>query len=207
MIHIENNHPYINIGSIKIINNVIKNTDFIISNIENECKENRIHWEKSKTIKRDDEYVQMSKDIQDNNNIRQSSQINITHFAEKNNIHCQKIHSQILQNVSPLIVQYMTENNIDTKSFLEGFYLLKYKIKDKFDYHVDGLPGSTRFLSLLIYLNDSYYGGELEFNNFNLKIKPEKGSVIIFPSNFAFSHRSTSISDGTKYIITSFLNY
>jgi predicted 2-oxoglutarate/Fe(II)-dependent dioxygenase YbiX len=39
-------------------------------------------------------------------------------------------------------------------------------------------------LSALVYINDNFDGGEIEFPSYNLKIKPQAGDLIIFPSNF-----------------------
>jgi len=57
----------------------------------------------------------------------------------------------------------------------------------------------------LVYLNNDYTGGHLEFSNFGIKIKPEPGMLILFPSNFAYSHRSTPITSGIKYSLVTWI--
>lgn len=42
-------------------------------------------------------------------------------------------------------------------------------------------------LSSLVYINDNFDGGEIEFPGYDLKIKPQAGDLIIFPSNFRHS--------------------
>jgi len=37
-----------------------------------------------------------------------------------------------------------------------------------------------RYMTFIIYLNDGYEGGETDFPNKNIKIKPEKGKGVLF---------------------------
>jgi hypothetical protein len=58
---------------------------------------------------------------------------------------------------------------------------------------------------MVYYANDDYEGGELEFIYFNnLKIKPNAGELLIFPSNYLFVHKVNPITKGEKYAATSF---
>tara|TARA_B110000503_G_scaffold24933_1_gene39300 strand:- start:19713 stop:20369 length:657 start_codon:yes stop_codon:yes gene_type:complete len=58
---------------------------------------------------------------------------------------------------------------------------------------------SSRLISTVSYLNDDYTGGEIEFRQSNVKIKPEAGSIIFFPSNFLYIHEVMPMIDGTRY--------
>lgn len=100
-----------------------------------------------------------------------------------------------------------THQHLQLKSDL-GFEVLRYKKGQKFDEHVDSLPGTgniygQRQLSSLLYLNDNYQGGEIYFPQQELLYNPEAGDLLIFPSNFCFPHCSTEIKQGTKYAIVS----
>lgn len=44
-------------------------------------------------------------------------------------------------------------------------------------------------LSALLYLNDDYLGGEIEWKYANASLKPRAGSVVIYPSHFMGTHR------------------
>lgn len=59
-------------------------------------------------------------------------------------------------------------------------------------------------LSGVIYLNDNYEGGEINFPNQNLTIKPEAGSLIVFPSSDPYLHHPQKIISGNKYMIPLF---
>ena len=82
----------------------------------------------------------------------------------------------------------------------------KYQ-KNKIEHIViDG--GSTdvsRQVSCVCYLNDDYQGGELEFPNFKVKIKPEQGMLILFPSSFPYLHIAHPITQGIKYTLVTWL--
>lgn len=59
-----------------------------------------------------------------------------------------------------------------------------------------------RVLAYILYLNDVEEGGETEFLYLSKRIKPEAGTLIIFPSAFTHAHRGNPPLSGTKYIIT-----
>jgi len=44
-------------------------------------------------------------------------------------------------------------------------------------------------LSALLYLNDDYEGGEIEWKYPSMSYKPQEGSVVIYPSSFMGAHR------------------
>jgi len=90
--------------------------------------------------------------------------------------------------------------------FVEGFNLLRYQGGEEFKAHYDGPTASHRSLSPILYLNDDYTGGELEFVNFDLKIKPKAGSMYIFPSNYPYAHIAHPVQTGTKYAIVTWLH-
>jgi hypothetical protein len=60
---------------------------------------------------------------------------------------------------------------------------------------------SSRLISTVGYLNDNYEGGEIYFPYLNVKIKPEAGSVVFFPSNYIYVHEVMPISNGIRYAI------
>lgn len=75
--------------------------------------------------------------------------------------------------------------------------ILKYTESGHLPEHSD--EANTRVLSAVTYLNDDYVGGEINFPNVNVKIKPESGSIVFFPTNFVFTHEVFEIKSGTRY--------
>ena len=98
------------------------------------------------------------------------------------------------------------------KSIYDRLRILKYSIGDEFKPHKDGKTidtgGSTSKLSLLIYLNDDYAGGQTEFMNNDLEwapIVPETGMVVLYDQTL--THRVPPLTSGYKYVIRSELMY
>jgi hypothetical protein len=55
---------------------------------------------------------------------------------------------------------------------------------------LDGTPAKFpyRYCAGVCYLNDDYEGGETYFPNFDIQTKPQKGKVILFPSDLEHRH-------------------
>lgn len=88
-----------------------------------------------------------------------------------------------------------------------GYALLKYSGGSEYHIHHDHGPENERVLSLVACLGeDEFSGGELEFNNFNLTIKLNKNDLVLFPSNFPYTHIAHPVDSGTKYsLVTWFI--
>jgi hypothetical protein len=63
-----------------------------------------------------------------------------------------------------------------------------------------------RGLVYMTYLNDVKKGGETEFKYQKLKIKPEKGLSLIWPTDFTHTHRGIVAPDEEKWITTGWFN-
>jgi hypothetical protein len=64
-----------------------------------------------------------------------------------------------------------------------------------------------RVLLWLLYLNDVDDGGETEFFYQNMKIKPKKGTLILAPVNFSYTHRGNIPLSNDKYVLASWFLY
>ena len=64
-----------------------------------------------------------------------------------------------------------------------------------------------RILSWILYLNDVEEGGETEFLYQSLRIKPKKGTFIMFPGCFTHTHRGNPPISGVKYIATGWMEF
>lgn len=60
---------------------------------------------------------------------------------------------------------------------------------------------STRTMAWMVYLNDVEDGGETEFLYQSIKVKPEKGKVVIWPGSYTHLHRGNP-PGSPKYIAT-----
>lgn len=80
--------------------------------------------------------------------------------------------------------------------------ILKYERAGYLPAHTDH-GSSSRTLSVVLYLNDNYVGGEINFPHVRngIKIKPQAGSAIFFPSNYVFVHEVSEITEGIRYAL------
>jgi hypothetical protein len=81
----------------------------------------------------------------------------------------------------------------------------KYSTTKSMGPHVDDYGNEDNpNISVVLYLNDDYEGGELYFKDQDVKIKPEAGSIVIFPSIEPYYHESLPVVSGTKYMCPGF---
>jgi len=137
---------------------------------------------------------------------RTNSILDITHFAEiTNNGLMQNIHNQFYISLLASTIPYARKFNIHENLYHEGYSILKYGEGQEYLPHYDGTGFDNRIISALVYLNDDYTGGELEFINFKVKIKPTPGMMILFPSNFAYMHTAHPVKEGIKYSLVTWI--
>tara|TARA_B100000427_G_scaffold322104_1_gene323638 strand:- start:32 stop:625 length:594 start_codon:yes stop_codon:yes gene_type:complete len=89
-----------------------------------------------------------------------------------------------------------------------GYAVQKTNPGEYYHWHIDS--GSHQFsdrqLVAIWYLNDvDGPGGETEFLNQNVKIKPETGKLILFPPFWTHEHRGVTLQKGVKYIATTWI--
>lgn len=104
---------------------------------------------------------------------------------------------------------YFFKEKFAKKCHLQTFLMQKYiKNKGKFTYHNDFgysmYNRNYRLLNYLWYLNDVSEGGETEFFG-DFTIKPEKGKLVIFPSEWFFPHTGKMPISNDKYIISGWI--
>jgi len=93
---------------------------------------------------------------------------------------------------------------------MEGMRIKCYRPNgvDQFGLHVDvaNQGTATRFLSFLLYLNDSDAGTEFPLENHTVQAR--EGRLCIFPPLWTYPHRGLMPQDGsTKYILSTYLHY
>jgi hypothetical protein len=89
-----------------------------------------------------------------------------------------------------------------------GYAVQRTKPGEFFHWHIDS--GSHQFsdrqLVAIWYLNDvEGPGGETEFLNQAVKVKPEAGKLILFPPFWTHEHRGVTLKKGIKYIATTWI--
>ena len=87
-----------------------------------------------------------------------------------------------------------------------GIQIMRYGEGHYFEEHIDHYGGAERILSMSIYLNDQYTGGELTFWQDKLQhSNMHTGDAVVFPSNLCFPHEVKPVLLGTRYVIVVWL--
>lgn len=104
----------------------------------------------------------------------------------------------IFRSIDDCIWDYRNSFNLPLNR-IEGMQLLKYENNAQYHAHHDHSPQNQRVLSLVACFGEDFEGGELEFPYFNETIKLEKNSLVLFPSNYPYTHIAHPVTSGTKY--------
>ncbi len=87
----------------------------------------------------------------------------------------------------------------------DGYIVAKYAKGDACGFHDDSqtpVPGENglRYLTVIFFLNDVPEGGELHFPVQGVKIKPARGTVVLFPAQLTHPHEVlATLSD--RYVL------
>ena len=125
---------------------------------------------------------------------------------------------EIIRNTTNAIQNLYNNQLINTYKqsikHVESPQLLYYSLDGKYDAHNDSedfVNGQLkrvceRDVTILIYLNDDYEGGELESTNAGVSLKPKALTLIAFPSYIEYTHRVHPVTSGERYTIVSWIN-
>jgi predicted 2-oxoglutarate/Fe(II)-dependent dioxygenase YbiX len=179
--------------------NILSNTDELIKFIENTdylLEENSFlsPWKEWNAYQ--SEYLfGMQKQFKSNNLIISTS----SGFSESKYIHT-TIYNTIMK-----AADHYSEHHLIDPGMLSPISISKYFEGKLMGPHVDAHDNDpTKTISCVLYLNDDYSGGELNFPDHGIFIKPEAGSLVIFPSKYM--HESKIIKSGVKYMSPGFWN-
>lgn len=64
-----------------------------------------------------------------------------------------------------------------------------------------------RVFAWMTYLNNVEDGGETNFTNYDIKIKPQIGKTLIWPAEWTHAHSGEIVKSGEKYIITGWMHF
>lgn len=184
-------------GCVDIFENVWPDYEDTIERIEKESQDvnSFFKWSKASTS---------GKGVLQNE--RTNLDISLTNMAKYyDNSLSKELNNRFYYLLVSSLFEYSRKNNLGDLEH-ENYNLLKYSSNQEYVPHRDTGPGLNRTVSAICYLNSNYQGGHLEFINFGIKIKPEPGMLILFPSNYAYLHKAHPVTKGSKYAIVTWLN-
>lgn len=184
-------------GCIDVFENVWPYPENTIETVENLNKdpESGISWERATTLNKGTDQE-----------IRTNVMLGVTNLSQiTNNGHLQNVHNQFYMLLLATTIDYSDRYKIGEPLYHENYNMLRYRGGQQYHQHYDGSTKTGRTISAICYLNEDYAGGELEFPNFDVKIKPKKGSLLLFPSNYAYSHVAHPVTEGQKYALVTWI--
>jgi hypothetical protein len=90
----------------------------------------------------------------------------------------------------------MTDKEIAANANLDTLNEYRVKIEDidfAMYWHQDPGPEDNIVASFSLYLNDDFEGGELEFGNVPIKIKPKAGMLAVIPGGDKYKHKVNKV--------------
>lgn len=183
-------------GCIDIFENVWPDPKNTIAMVEEQCgiKDSGLNWVRAETIGHGL-----------NQNMRTNYNLGLTVSATDNsNVVAQNVHNQMYMLLAAATIPYSIKHEIHAL-YHEPYNMLRYTGGQEYKAHADGTTMDGRCVSAIVYLNNDFEGGEVEFVNYGLKIKPEPGMLLLFPSNYAYRHIAHPVTSGTKYAIVTWL--
>lgn len=123
------------------------------------------------------------------------------------------VHSKLHQSISQVYDEHLKSTYKSDLKFVEPPQFLRYDVDEHYDCHNDSeswMDGKLkrvveRDVSVLLYLNDDFEGGQIEFTQLGLTLKPKAGMLLAFPSYLEFEHRVHPVTKGTRYTIVSWI--
>lgn len=91
-----------------------------------------------------------------------------------------------------------------------GYNLQRTQKGEFYHWHIDSDSRelSDRQLVAIWYLNEvDGPGGETEFLFQDVRVKPERGKLLLFPPFWTHPHRGTTLKSGVKYIATTWVTF
>lgn len=114
------------------------------------------------------------------------------------------IATSVKEALDSLVLDYARNTDTVNYGYLkESFFIRKYRAGKGMGAHYDKYPDpdNETVLSAVIYVNDDYEGGDIVFPDFDLAIKPEAGSVLIFPAGPDYVHEAKPSGTGANRIV------
>jgi predicted 2-oxoglutarate/Fe(II)-dependent dioxygenase YbiX len=116
--------------------------------------------------------------------------------------------------VKSAFVELVSTHYRQSIEWFEDPVILRYPEGGEYTAHADAYNwesnqkrwrrSADRDFSMLIYLNEDFEGGKLEFKYYDFKIEPCAGLLVVFPSDWRYAHAAQPVTSGMKFSIVSF---
>lgn len=121
-------------------------------------------------------------------------------FYGTSSVLVKELYSDIIDVLTTTVSHYAEVNGISMGT-MAPISIAKYDAGKSMGPHTDTQTGAH--ISAVLYINDNYNGGDIDFPNQEFNVKPTAGSVLVFPSVEPFVH-SPNAATAPRYVATAF---
>ena len=117
----------------------------------------------------------------------------------------------LLRNAVHQIINPFYQQEVDSSEIPQ---ILSYGIGGHYKPHIDGesiwvtprgekiwKKSTDRDLSIVLFLNNDFEGGDFVFPELKVRVRPEPGMMVCFPSNHHYMHGVEPVTKGRRYSI------
>lgn len=170
----------------------------LISHIESSTTQDLPIFNPEETNKTKDIEWKIDKNVRDTQEVAQSEEVfnNLENFLKKT----------VKNFINPFYDCFVDSSEIPQ--------ILSYSVGGHYLPHIDGEAVWTspngeqiwkkcvdRDLSIIFFLNDDFDGGDLVFPDLKIRIRPEPGMMVCFPSSHRYLHGVEPVTRGKRYSI------
>lgn len=188
---------------IELFTNVWDNPTELIAELEaiSEHPSSAVRWKRALTGS--PEETSTKSQIRTNSNMALNSEW--THTKNESMNKAGEISKKTLEKIKMGQDIYLSSYPVELDPLDPYVIVLRYQTGQEYKMHADAGGGNRRVLSMVMYLNDDYVGGEIEFPHYGVNLKPPANSMIFFPSNYSYAHIAHPVKEGTKYAIVTWV--
>jgi len=189
---------------IVLYSDVISDSENLYNDIEEGMLSAKIEWK--------DAFVKNSEDVKLDTTTRNTKTIGVpysgkideTENSNMSSLFFTNLNNLFFEHFDPIEKDYMQSFGIG-RTWHDSYGILKYGEGQFFTNHIDDHPDYHRRISTLYYLNEDYFGGEINFPRFNISLKPKANQMILFPSTYVYNHSVSPVVSGTRYSVVSWM--
>ncbi len=88
-----------------------------------------------------------------------------------------------------------------------GWTIEKYIPGEKYEKICDDRKEHQSIVSVKLFLNDDYEGGEIKFINHDLTFSPSAGDILIYPSSYINTYNISEIKEGSQLVLAGYFKH
>lgn len=84
----------------------------------------------------------------------------------------------------------------------EGLRVLRYDKDIEYEVRTDPHMHNSRLLGAVLFLDDDFVGGQIEFPYHDITVQPKQGTLVVFPPTWSYLFTVHPVEDGEKHVLS-----